>query len=77
MKAIGGVCVPFGVYPGRLPSLRMARKYAPWVALAYAILGRPDQAEEIMTRMREVRLRSKTHMGPRRWKLQSRNLRNG
>ena len=32
----------------RAASFRMAREYAPWIALAYAIIGREDQAEEIM-----------------------------
>ena len=34
----------------------MARKYAPWIALAYAIIGREDQAEEIMSCMRRARM---------------------
>jgi hypothetical protein len=64
-----GTCVPQGVYPGRASAFGMAREYAPWVALAYAIVGREDQAEEIMTRMREVWLTGKHRTGPR---LQSR-----
>jgi hypothetical protein len=65
MKPTAGVLVPFGVDPVRATSFRMARKYAPWIALAYAIIGREDQAEEIMGCMRAVRAGRARRMGPR------------
>ena len=60
-----GTCIPFGVYPNRRISLRMARKYAPWIALAYAVLDRADLAEEILTHLHELRMKNKHHIGPR------------
>jgi hypothetical protein len=61
-----GTCVPFGVYRARRIPFYMAWKYAPWVALAYAVIDREDQAEEIMSCMRELRLGDRRRMGFRR-----------
>ena len=61
-----GTCVPFGVYRTHSISFRIAWKYAPWVALAYAVIDREDQAEEIMSCMRELRLGDRRRMGFRR-----------
>jgi hypothetical protein len=44
-------------------TLPMAWKYAPWVALAYAVIDREDQAEEIMSSMRELRVGNRRRMG--------------
>ncbi len=43
----------------------MAREYAPWIALAYAIIGREDQAEEIMGDVRVRCGRGALRYGPR------------
>jgi len=61
-----GRCVPFEVYRTRRISFCMAMKYAPWIALAYAVIEREDQAEEIMSCLRELRLGSRRRMGFRR-----------
>jgi hypothetical protein len=66
MKPTMGRLVPFGVYPVRAASFRMARKYAPWIALAYAIIGREDQAEEIMSCMRRAGAGRGLRYGPRK-----------
>jgi hypothetical protein len=65
MKPTRGRLVPFGVYPVRAASFRMARKYAPWIALAYAIIGREDQAEEIMSCMRAAHVGHALRYGSR------------
>ena len=60
-----GRTVPYGVYGDHVGSLGQAMFYAPWVALAYAVLGRVDQAEDIMSCMRELRTGSGKRSGPR------------
>jgi hypothetical protein len=66
MKPTMGRLVPFGVYPVRAASFRMARKYAGWIALAYAIIGREDQADEIMSCMRAAHAGRALRYGPRK-----------
>jgi hypothetical protein len=60
-----GICVPHGCYRTHLISTAQAMEFAPWIALAYACIGREDQAEEIMNAMRLIRVRKPGRIGPR------------
>ena len=60
-----GKCVPFGVYRARRISFRTARHYAGCIGLAYTVIGREDQAQEILTRLREVETKCKHCVGRR------------